>query len=166
MIATARRAIVHRITGNAFVDFVRENEGLNIGRAGIAPRAGVGSPSSTGGGTVTEGGVAEIEVATVVTLPEPTAYRVDAGKEAVATHTHLPLHRTRGTAEKCHSTRAVILRTTVCLRVGGGREIGADIAGVELDCVQAGVHVHPRWFNASSGSVGVGGGVNAAVTAG
>ena len=30
MIAATRRAIVHRITGNAFVNFVRKNERLNI----------------------------------------------------------------------------------------------------------------------------------------
>src|SRR5207237_7011972 len=46
--ASARWAIVHRITGNAFVDLVRENERLDIGRSDIVgPWTGVESPYGT-----------------------------------------------------------------------------------------------------------------------
>src|ERR1700730_11793065 len=145
MIAAAWRTIIHRISGDAFVDFVGKNEGLNIGRAGIAPRARIQGPHGAGSSAVISGGSVrtDVELATVVALPEPIAHRVDAGKEAVTAHTHLPLDWAGRAARKSHRARPVILRTAVGLRRRRRSEVCADVAGVELDCVKSVIHVEP-----------------------
>ena len=53
------------------------------------------------------------------------------------------MHRCSWSTGKCDRTGAVILRATACLRRGRIKEITADVAGVELDGVQARIHVEP-----------------------
>ena len=48
---------------------------------------------------------------------------------------------------------AVVLRAAVRLGRSRGREIRADIAGIEFDRVQTGVHVEPRRIDADAGRV-------------
>ena len=136
--ASARWAIVHRIPGDAFVDFVRKNERLDIGRGDVvSPWTGVESPYGIGRSAIIgrRSMVAEIELAPVVTLPEPITDRVDSREKSVATDTHLPLHWAGWAAGECYSTRTVVLRAAVCHWRSRTSEVGADIAGVELDGV-------------------------------
>jgi len=109
--------------------------------------------------------VAEIELAPVVTLPEPITDRVDSREKSVATDTHLPLHWAGWAAGECYSTRTVVLRAAVCHWRSRTSEVGADIAGVELDGVKSVIHVEPLSMTGSISAIGVSGGVNAAITA-
>src|ERR1700730_664772 len=115
MIAAGWRTIIHRIPGDAFVNFVGKNERLNVRRTRIFPRARIEGPDGAGTRADGKGGGkrTDVELATLVGLPEPIADGVDAGKEAVPARSHLPLHRARGTARKSHGARTVILRATV-----------------------------------------------------
>src|ERR1700730_19398324 len=115
MIAAAWRAIIHRIPGDAFVNFVGKDEGLNVRRTRIFPWARIEGPHGAGTSAVISGRSmrTDVELATVIALPETIADGVDAGKEAVPARSHLPLHRARGTARKSHGARTVILRATV-----------------------------------------------------
>src|SRR5213078_1969232 len=88
VIATARRTIVHRITGNAFIDFVRKNERLDIGRGDVvSPWTGVESPNGAGSSAIISRGsvVTEVELSAIVALPKPIVNRVDAREKPVAT---------------------------------------------------------------------------------
>ena len=103
----------------------------------------------------------------VVSLPESRACsgadRIDSAKKTIAALAHLPLHRSGGTAGKGDRHGAVILGTAIGLWTRGISEVAADVAGVELNRVQAGVHVEPGRIDRKAGDIGVGSAVDAAV---
>ena len=61
----------------------------------------------------------------------------------------------RATGERDRA-RTVVLRAAVRLRRSGVSEVAADVAGVELDRVQTGVHVEPGRIDAGRRGVRVG----------
>src|SRR5947209_8525353 len=172
MIAATWRTIIHRIPGDPFVDFVGKNEGLNIGRAGIAPRARIQGPHGAGTSTVIAGGTrssgggmrTDVELATVVSLPKMVADGVDAGKETVATHAHLPLHGAGGAAGERDRARTIVLRAAIRLRVSGRRDVATDVAGGESDCVQSVIHVEPTSMRTPVAAISARAGAHASVT--
>src|SRR5438477_4235846 len=145
MIAATRRTIIHRISGNAFVDFVRESKVLHVRRSGIAPWARIKSPDGARtSAVISRRSVrAHIQLPAVISLPKAIPDRIDTGKETVAAYAHLPLDRAGRTARKSHRARTVILRAAVGHRRGRSRKVRADVARIKFDRVQPVVHVEP-----------------------
>src|SRR5206468_2948549 len=109
-----------------------------------APAALLAGPRRTARRAIAD---AAREAAAVVALPEAKtragADRIDARIETVAAEAHLPLHRSGGTSAERGGARAVVLRAAAGLRTRRRVEVPADVARIELDRVQAGVHVEP-----------------------
>src|ERR1700730_4390876 len=145
MIAAGWRTTIQRIPGDAFVNFVGKNERLNVRRTRIFPRARIEGPHGAGTSAVISrrSMSADVELSTVIPLPESVSDRVNATEETVAACAHLPLHWAGRAARKSHQARTVVLRATIRHRRRGSGKIGADVAGVELDCVKSGIHIEP-----------------------
>ena len=109
-----------------------------------SPAASAARPCRARGGAVTD---AAAKAAAVVAFPEAkacsSADRINLAREPVTTQAHLPLRRPGRAARELDRTWTVVLSAADCGRVRIISKIAADVACVELDRVNAGVHVEP-----------------------
>ena len=71
------------------------------------------------------------------------AHRIDLAGESIATQSLLPLHRSSGSTRERDGAWAVVLSAADGGRIRIIGEVATDIAGIELDGVNAVVHVDP-----------------------